>query len=101
MRRWLACSIVLVAAACTDNPSIDGSKVSPSSSDCPAVCGRLVSLCGYAPQGDDCTDADGGGYCDTQIAPDYLDCFASAPSCEDAWNCFDTVTPPDDDAGSE
>lgn len=99
--RWLGVAVVvcIAVAACTDNPNIDGSKVAKSASTCAGVCNRLVSLCGYAPEGDDCTDADGGGYCDTQM-DGYLDCFATAPSCQEAWNCFNTVTLPDDDAAT-
>ena len=106
----LAAAAVFAIVACTDNPSVDGSKVAASASTCQGVCTRLIALCGYAPEGTvdeagtqtigDCTDADGGGYCDTQM-DGYLDCFASAPSCQDAWNCFNTVTPPDDDASQE
>jgi hypothetical protein len=104
MRRRLvalgAALAVFALAACKDDPNIDGSQVAPVSSDCPSVCQRLVALCGYEPLGDECTDDAGAGYCDTQIDPDYLDCFATAPSCEDAWNCFTTVVPADD-AGTD
>lgn len=97
--RWLSFVFFAVAiAACTDNPTIDGTKVAQSAATCEGVCNRLVGLCGYAPE--DCTDADGGGYCDTQM-PGYLDCFAKAPSCQEAWNCFNTVTLPGDDAGTD
>ena len=91
MRSLLA---TLLLVACTDNPTIDGSKVASSASTCAGVCKRLVDLCGYAPEGDGCTEPDGGGYCDTQMQG-YLECFATAPSCQDAWNCFNTVTLPD------
>ncbi len=96
MRSWisLVAAFVISAIACTDNPNIDDSKVKPTAANCSDVCNRMVALCGYAPEGNDggtgdCTDSDGGGYCDTQMVG-YLDCFSTAPSCQDAWNCFNT-----------
>ena len=97
-RRLVALAAALVGiAACTDNPSIDGSKVAVSAATCPDVCKRLVALCGMAPS--DCTDDDAGGYCDTQLTDD-LDCMSTAPSCQAAWDCT-TVVAADDDASTD
>lgn len=91
-------SVALVnVIACHDNPTIDGKSVAATASTCTDVCNRLVALCGFAP--DDCTDADGGGVCDTTLTP-YLDCFASAASCQAAWDCPNATTP-DDDASTD
>jgi len=97
MRVVLVLACTLIAIACTNNPSIDDSQVKASAATCDAVCNRLVALCGYAPEGPQdgaasygsCSLADGGGYCDTQMVG-YLDCFSTAPSCQDAWNCFNS-----------
>ena len=97
---------VLAIVACRDNPNIDGSKVptvgDPDAGDiptCAQICPRLAALCGYAP--DDCTDADAGGYCDTQLADDAtLSCMGVAASCQDARDCGGSEPAPTDDSGS-
>jgi len=96
----VGCALAVVAiVACKDNPNIDGSKVPASDTTCPAVCDRLVKLCGYAPP--DCTDDEAGGYCDVNLADDtILSCMATATSCQAAWDC-PNVTVPADDGGDE
>jgi len=94
----LACACAL--AACTPNPSIDGSKVAPiTDPDCTQACKRLADLCGYAPTADQCTTAAGDGYCDTQFDTDHLACVGQAASCQAAWDC--TNATPADDAGDD
>lgn len=100
-----ACALVLLAA-CHANPSIDGQKVATVGSatsppTCAEVCSRLQALCGYAP--DDCTNADGTGYCDVNFTDDALrtcigygtvdDAGATTltQSCQAAWDCFDNA----------
>ena len=90
-----------LAAACTDNPSIDGSKVPLiTNPDCTQACKRLADLCGYAPTAEQCTTPAGDGYCDTRFDSDHLACIGQAPSCQDAWNCTNAAAPVDD-AGDE
>ncbi len=101
--RWRVLSAVVVlalaAAGCRDNPNIDGTKVPPSGATCPEVCTRLESLCGYAPP--NCADDD-AGYCTTNLSDDaVLSCMSTATSCQAAWDCPGTVTPPSDDAAAD
>jgi hypothetical protein len=113
---WLAVGLISVSAvtaviACHSNPDIKGASVATVGSPtdiptCAQVCNRLQALCGYAPV--DCTDADGGGYCDLNITdPNELLCigYGSAndagtydltQSCETAWDCVANEVPPDD-----
>jgi hypothetical protein len=73
---------------CLDNPKIDGSQVPPIDNampSCADICTRIAALCGYAPEGDNCTNADASGYCDlnlTSAGP----CIAEAGSCAEVWN---------------
>jgi hypothetical protein len=91
----LGCGAVI--AACTSNPSIDGSQVAPIvNPDCAQACKRLAALCGYAPTGDLCTTPAGDGYCDTQFDTDHLACVGQAASCQDAWDCTNAEAPADD-----
>jgi hypothetical protein len=95
--------LALVMVACHANPDIKGSNVatvgSPTDTPtCAQICNRLAALCGYAPV--DCTDADAGGYCDTQITdPTELLCvgygtlndagtYDMTKSCQAAWDCI-------------
>lgn len=101
MMRWLGLLVLL--AACKDNPNIDGTQVAPIGNPdagdiptCAQICERLTKLCGYAPTSD-CTDDEAGGYCDTSLV-DSLGCMGQAASCQEAWACTENVAPPDDDA---
>jgi hypothetical protein len=105
--------------ACHANPDIKGSSVATVGSptdipNCAQVCNRLEALCGYAPV--DCTDADGGGYCDLNITdPNELLCigygslndagtYDMTQSCETAWDCVANEPAPDttdDDASDD
>ena len=68
---------------------------------CADICSRLQALCGYAPTSD-CTDADGGGYCDLNLADDAtLSCMGVAASCQDAWDCVGSEPAPTDDGGGD
>lgn len=97
---FLALACACAIAACTPNPSIDGSKVAPiANPDCAQACKRLADLCGYAPTADQCTTDAGDGYCETQFDTDHLACVGQAASCQAAWDC--TNATPTDDAGGE
>lgn len=122
---WLAVGLISVSAvtaviACHSKPDVNGSSVATVGSPtdiptCAQVCNRLEALCGYAPQ--DCTDADGGGYCDLNITdPNELLCigygsldgggYNLTQSCESAWLCVQNEVPPDastddDDSGDQ
>ena len=95
----------VLALACTQNPSIDGTTVAKIGSpgnppSCADVCTRLVKLCGMAPQ--DCTLADAGGYCDQSFDYEHRLCVGQAPNCSEATACSNAV--PDAapvDAGSD
>ena len=100
----LAVGLLLGAAACMSNPSIDGSTVpkigsvsSPPS--CTDLCARLRKLCGYAPI--DCTNDDAGGYCDTQFDSSHRVCAGQAGSCKDALDCVNEETDGDSDAAAD
>ena len=86
----LAFALAFALLACTDNPSIDGARVGTVSpgGTCAQICARITALCGFAPA--DCTDDDGGGYCDLNFTQDQIDCIGTAKSCQEAW---DNVTP--------
>jgi hypothetical protein len=104
-------SAVMVMMACHANPDVNGSSVplvgSPTDvPTCADVCNRLEALCGYAPV--DCTDWDGGGYCDLNITdPNELVCigygallsdggYLLTKSCQAAWDCVANEPAPDD-----
>lgn len=110
VRWWWSCVAVVVgpgllAAACLDNPSINGSNVAPindpnpSCADypdgAPGICTRIQDLCGYAPLGNDggCTNPQATGYCDMYLTG-ALQCIAVASSCQQVWD----TTPPASDA---
>lgn len=87
---WSLAAAVVVAgavAACRENPSIDGTKVSTvPKPTCGQACERLASLCGYAPA--DCEgQCQDGGYDDV-----HLDCVGVASSCQDALGCANEET---------
>jgi hypothetical protein len=110
--------LAMVMMACHSNPDIKGSTVATVGSPtdiptCAQICNRLAALCGYAPV--DCTDADAGGYCDTQITdPTELVCigygslkdpdagtYTLTQSCQAAWACIAAgPTSSGDDSGS-
>jgi hypothetical protein len=117
---WLSAVLISVSAvaltvACHSSPDVDGASVATVGSptdipSCAQVCNRLEALCGYAPQ--DCTDADGGGYCDSNITdPAELLCIGYGKpdgggydltrSCQAAWDCVANEVPPDDEAGDD
>jgi hypothetical protein len=81
------CAVVLVG--CLDNPTIQGSTVpllDSSTPSCSDVCTHLQQLCGYAPLGDQCSNADASGYCDTEFTSDQMACIGQATSCAQAWD---------------
>ncbi len=102
-----ACALSVASVACTNNPSIDGTKVPPlgASATCTDVCNRIVSLCGFAPLGvAGCSTADASGYCDTQFTSDQLTCIGQATSCQTVWDQGDggcAYVPPAQDAGAD
>ncbi len=113
---WLSVGLMSVSAltvmmACHANPDVKGSSVPTVGSPtdiptCADVCNRLEALCGYAPN--DCTDWDGGGYCDLNITdPNELLCigygslndagtYDLTKSCQAAWDCVANEPAPDD-----
>ena len=94
---WVGAAAALAIAACTSNPTIDGSKVAATGATCSEVCKRLDALCGHPPP--DCDDED-GGYCQTNMDDTMLGCMATASSCQAAWDC-PLGTPVDEDAGDD
>ena len=100
----LAVGLLLGAAACMSNPSIDGSTVptigsASSPASCADLCTRLRKLCGYAPL--DCVTADGGGFCEEQFDVPHRVCVGQAPSCKDALDCANDETEGGSDAAEE
>ncbi len=94
LRLALFAAGAVVAAACTQNPSIDGTtvpKIGSSSSppDCKDLCPRIAKLCGFAPQ--DCTVADGGGYCDQYYDDARRSCAGQAATCKELLDCTNEV----------
>ena len=90
---------VVVVAACTQNPSIDGTTVpkigsSAAPPDCKDLCPRIAKLCGFAPQ--DCTVPDGGGYCDQYYDDTHRTCAGQAATCKELSECSNEV--PDADS---
>lgn len=90
LRLALFATAVVVAAACTQNPSIDGTtvpKIGSSSAppDCKDLCPRIAKLCGFAPQ--DCTVSDGGGYCDQYYDDTRRACAGQAATCQEFQDC--------------
>lgn len=115
----ISSAAVTVVIACQSDPGINGESVATVGSPtdiptCAQVCGRLAALCGYAPV--DCTDADGGGYCDLNMTdPNERLCigygslddagnYDMTRSCQAAWDCVANEVPPDtsnDDASEQ
>ena len=104
MNLRLAVGLLVGVAACTTNPSIDGSTVptigsAQSPASCADLCVRLRKLCGYAPV--DCTTADGGGYCAERFDPTHRVCVGQAASCKDALDCANDATEGGSDAAGD
>jgi hypothetical protein len=97
--------VTAVVAGCTNDPDINGSNVPPlgPSPTCADVCNRLIALCGFAPEGADCTTPDASGYCD-MLTQDQLTCIGQTTSCEEAWDTQEggcAFTPPPSDASTD
>jgi len=100
----LAVGLLLFAAACMSNPSIDGSTVPKIGSDqspasCADLCVRMRRLCGYAPL--DCVTEDGGGYCEQQFDAPHRVCVGQSSSCKDALDCANDETEGGSDAAAD
>jgi hypothetical protein len=102
-----ALAMLLLVGACLDNPNVNGSTVPPitnADASCVDICARIVQLCKLSPNGNNCTNADASGYCDTVLSGN-LACIGQATSCEQVWSTADSgcsyVPPAMVDAGAD